>query len=485
MPYNMLDFNNFDSIISFGERVAQQHYDEIKALADSLNAIEYKPLKSYTTVPLDSVEISQVHFTGLERMRPNYLENLFGEFRNSKVAVSDLEDVVRYAYGSGFFNAVFYEFQYSNGITNLLVKVKESERGTLAAGLHYDTDYLGSILVNLSLKNVLGRRSKLFLDLVLGRYPMLRGRYIIDNDVKPGIGLDFNMFSFGFDAYTGNTKENSFNFDNLGTSLFIPITIRNKYAFRAGFEYQYFRFRQDIAIDTSITGYDSYSGFGNLYFQFGVDTRDKPYFSTKGAFAKLKGLYTLPLSKDWNQELFDNTFTIYLRYDQYIPLSRKFSLNAKIFAGGSIENTGLITLSSLSEKLQNATGDERNLISVPIQNQFFVGGLNQYNYMDTFVPFVGMRFIQSQGVYIGILGLDLQYNFLKDLYVTAMFNAGQNSIVLDSFLNWDLFWDEDYRMLGYGMKLSYNSFIGPVEGSVMWSSQVSGAIFFLNVGFWL
>ena len=68
MPYGMMEFNSYDSIIAFGERVAREHYPEIKKLADSLNAIEYKPIKDYTARPLDSIYISKVIVEGNKRV---------------------------------------------------------------------------------------------------------------------------------------------------------------------------------------------------------------------------------------------------------------------------------------------------------------------------------------------------------------------------------------------------------------------------------
>ena len=85
----------------------------------------------------------------------------------------------------------------------------------------------------------------------------------------------------------------------------------------------------------------------------------------------------------------------------------------------------------------------------------------------------------GMGLSAAIGRLNLQYNFYKKLYATAMLDAGQNQMI------WEDFWDARYLMAGYGLKLSYDSFIGPVEGSIMWSNMSPGATFFLNVGFWL
>ena len=46
----------------------------------------------------------------------------------------------------------------------------------------------------------------------------------------------------------------------------------------------------------------------------------------------------------------------------------------------------------------------------------------------------------------------------------------------------DIF-DPANTMFGYGLTASYNSFIGPVEFTVMGSNWNPGASFFVNVGF--
>lgn len=471
MRYNMMDFNNYDSIIAFGEKVARKHFDEIKALADSLNQIEYKAIKSYKTVPIDSIYIDDVKYFGYERMRRSFLEGFFGVFKNKKIAVSELEEAVNYAYGTGFFDYVYYEFEYLDGKTNLQIKLKDTDPGSLSAGLHYDTDYKGSVLVNLAVQNMFGHRSKLFFDLALGNYPLLRGLYIIENGDKPGIGIDLNMYTFDFATYTGDKKNNEWEFDNFSTSVFVPITIRNKFGIRAGFQYQYFRFRQTVVVDSSAVGYDTYSSFGELYFSLGGDTRDKSYFPTRGSLLKFKAFYKMPFSKNWNKELFENAIVFFLKYNQNIRLAKRFTIQPGLFLAATFDKNGPIDFESIVEN--------DGYIPVPVQSRFWMGGLNNYNYVDTFVPFTGLKFVQSQGLYSAVFRLNLQYNFYKKLYATAMIDVGQNQ------LYWEAFWEIDNLMAGYGLKLSYNSFIGPVEVSVMGSNMVPGASVFFSLGYWL
>ena len=47
----------------------------------------------------------------------------------------------------------------------------------------------------------------------------------------------------------------------------------------------------------------------------------------------------------------------------------------------------------------------------------------------------------------------------------------------------DLFTKEQF-IVGYGAKVSYDSFIGPVEVSVMGSNIYKGVSFYIGIGFW-
>ena len=248
--------------------------------------------------------------------------------------------------------------------------------------------------------------------------------------------------------------------------------MRNVFSFKAGFKYQYFRFKQNIVKDSILDGFNSYASFGDLYISLGADTRDKAYFPTRGMKTLFVAKYTLPFSnfEEGGEEVYDNTLVMFFKYNQNIHLGKRVTLQPGLFLGGTVTSNGFVTDSLV---------EGRPLEPSPVQNWFWVGGLNEYNYLETMVPFTGLKFIQSQGLYVAVARLNLQYNFYKKLYATAMFDMGQNQFTIEEFF------ETKHIMYGTGLKLSYNSFIGPVEGSIMWSNMLPGASFFLNIGYWL
>lgn len=107
-----------------------------------------------------------------------------------------------------------------------------------------------------------------------------------------------------------------------------------------------------------------------------------------------------------------------------------------------------------------------------------MGGQSPVNYTHGFQPFTGVKFVQRFGLYQAILRLHLQYNFYEKLYVTLMADVGANEWFLDDML------DNRNWVVGYGAKFSYDSFIGPVEVSIMGSNIYKDVSFFINLGYW-
>ena len=108
---------------------------------------------------------------------------------------------------------------------------------------------------------------------------------------------------------------------------------------------------------------------------------------------------------------------------------------------------------------------------------FGFGGLNPSNYVESHIPFTGLKFVERIGLYAGKLSTNFQYNAYKKLYATAMVDFGINEKDISDINNIQL-------LLGYGVKLSYESFIGPVEFSMMSSNIDSSISGFINIGFW-
>ena len=453
--YGVMDFADFDSIIAFGEQTSRPYFDQVKHLADSLNAIEYKPLKSYTAAPLKQIRADELKIEGYKKVSRSYFKNYFDVVKDTVFTLAEIEKNIRFMNGSRFFQSVNYEFARSGNKSQLIIKVQESDPGYLSAGIHYDGNYGPSILLNGSFRNILGKRSKLFTDMVLGENPRFRAFYMIDNGTKPGLGARAEFYSFKFNTYEKEEKVNEIKFTNYKASVFVNYSLMNFFNIRGGFEYEYFRFKQEVVVDSLLDQYSSFSSYGNFFVMFQADTRDKAYFPSKGSKSEIRVEYVMPLS-NWTQDLFTSSFVVYGKYEINIPFARKFVFRPGVFLG-----------STLSAKN-----------NPPPQHWFGFGGMNPKHYQAMNVPFTGVPFIQSYGYHAIALHMKVQYNIFRKLYATLLLDAGSNENEFE-----DVFLPENY-ICGYGLSLSYDSFIGPVELTLMSSNTYTKPTLFLNLGFW-
>ncbi len=455
MKYGIMDFNQYDSIIAIGQRVSRLHLDELKQLNDSLNTIEFKPLRTFNARPLDSVFVDDISIEGTSKVPVKYILNYFKNFKNHWMHIDKLEHTIRMLYGTRFFKHVFYELQPEGNKTILLIKIKEASRGEVSAALHYDTDYQSSLLLNLALRNSLGYGSKFFVKAIVGPNPRIKTLYLLDRGNKIGLGTSLDMYAFHFNLYNGSVKETAYQFINFSASAFVHYSLQNNYNMRFGVELKRFKFDREYLPESIPNAVYDYATYGNLFFNFRADTYNKPYFPTKGFKTDLLFKHLMPFSPGWSQKLFQNASIVYLNYSHFHSLSKKLVWQNSFFGG--------------------ITFGHRN---TPLQGLFFLGGLNPANYSKNFVPFTGLHFIQDQGQNVWVARTKLRYTLLKKVYASAQFNMGaiQNNLP-------DLF-DPNNFLLGYGISISYNSFIGPVEITFMDSNRHTSPGVYFTLGHW-
>ncbi len=457
MDFGMMDFTKYDSIIALGERVARAHYAELKALADSLNAIKYIPANKCDARLLDSIYINEVEIEGLKRLKAPFIGHIFKDIVHKQISLKQLEDKITYAYGTNYFDHVFYELQpVGKGDTAMLIlKIKEKSLGTVWASVHYDNNYSASIIAGATFRNLLPG-TRLFTDMVVGPNPRGRILFLTGNGQTPGLGTEIDMYHFGFKTYEGDEKTDKVFFTNFSGSVFFNATVQNIYNFRAGFQYEYLKFNLEYDTSDLAKLINNYNSYGNVFFSFRSDTYDNRNYPKKGFRSLLVAKYAFPLSKGWVKEVFDPALIVYFRYDQAIKLGQKIALRPGVFLGATFSRNG----------------------SPPLQDYFTFGGLMTTNYIETFQDFTGIRFSQKGGLYAAALKMKLQYQVAKKHYLLFRCDVGSNSDVFDNLFNHDNF------LIGYGLTYSYDSFIGPLELTLMSSNKSRKLQAFLNIGYW-
>ena len=450
-PYDMMSFAASDTIISLGEIAARKSLPQILRLVDSVNAIGAKEPRELNARPLDSVFVNSIQYKGLKNVSKSFLDGALEISPMSWLNLIEFHDGLTKAYASGFFESLDYTLVPDHDGVVLVVDVKEASSGILGAGIHYDSDYKVGLLLNGTFKNVLYKGSKLFVDLNLGENPRLTGFYLIDRGRKPGLGLRATIFSLKFNDYYKGSIIDAYAVTQNKLEIFTQVSNRKTVQFRTGIEYENIQIKSGFNPDIE----SEFNSYLTLFVNWKADTYDRSSFSTSGLQFNIKGKYILPLTNNWTDNFFSNAAMFQMRFRNNIPLSQNSTLKPGLDAGFTIRDN-----------------------IPPPQHWFILGGQSENDYFDGFTPFSGIRFIEEAGLYMLIGRLDWQYNVYKKFYITLNMDAGY----FDS--DFDIMLKNPEIYVGCGITLGYDSFIGPIELSLMGSNHNAGVTSFLNIGYW-
>lgn len=452
-PYEVMSFNDYDSIISRGETAARLYFDQLKNLADSLNRIEYREKRRLNTQPLDSVYVGLVEYRGLKNVSRSFVNGVLKIQPGTWVHLDEFEDNIKYAYGSGFFEHLNYSlqpFDEGEGI-RLIVDAKEASSGLLGAGINYNSDYKASVLINATFKNVLFKGSKVFVDLNLGESPRLSGLYLVDRGFSPGFGLRATTFRLKINQYSQGKVTEVYNIVQSKADAFFHINYKNSLQFRTGTEFEYIKIQSDIDPEQTV----DYTPYLNIFAEWKLDTYDKTYFPEKGIKMHTKLKYISTINEAWANNIFSNALVASVRYSHNFYVARNHVFRAGFDAGVTFRDD-----------------------PPPPQHWFVLGGQTTTNYFDGIFSFTGLRFVEEMGLNTVNLKLLWQYQIYPKFYVIGQWDLG---LINDSV---ERLFDSKDIISGFGVTFGYDSFIGPVELSLMGSNQSNGVSNYINIGFW-
>jgi len=458
--FNILDFQKSDSIILAGEKATRLQFQHLKKLADSLNTLG-PPLKiDQSTQPLDSILITEIRISGLKKIKRNMIMGKLNFQLPQYIKLSDIEYGVSSIYGTRFFTKVNYSLHSLQNGNLLEIYVEEISDGELGAGFNMNTDYNVALFLNSTFRNIGLGGSKLFVDLIIGEKPRFKTMYLYDLGHKPGFGISVDFHNFSVVDYNiKGEKENKYDITNYMTDVFSQISLHNSFIMGLGAQYKYARVKNDFSIsDTTLfnLGGGEFKSVLSAYAFLKIDTYDRNAFSIKGfrINAELKRVSYLEDDFVSNLNLGSAT-TYYFKYRQNIPVSKRLTLKT----GG--------TLAGVLE-------DETPLIT----DWFALGGQVVKHYSENFIPFTGLDLVQEFGKYVFVGRIGLQYNFARKQYLTWKLDVGNSGMKFNDSFNLNT------MIAGYGITYGYDSFVGPVELSLMGSNTSPNLKLFVNIGYW-
>ncbi|MDR0365036.1 MAG: patatin-like phospholipase family protein [Bacteroidales bacterium] len=446
--YDMMNFNSWDSLINRGEVMGMQFLPQLKALADSLNAIEYRPPKDRGLQPLDSIYIEDIQYKGLKNVSKELLNNYKRFQAGNVIAIKDIEHWIHMAGGTNYFEQLRYELYPGVEGAILILHVKETIGQNIGVSLHFDSDYKATINLKATFRNMLVDGSKAEMVLALGDNAYFNGNFFINRGLRPSFGTAITLEAINMYQYNKGNRSSMFRLMDISFSPYVRSIFKNYLDIVLGAEIEYSG--QKPVIDyISFDRIDD--GYLNLRLNTKLDTRNTLYYATKGTFLSLTGKLVQGISGELKTA--DPYWFGAFQLNSSFRLSKRFTVRPGIHMVATTES-------------------KRS----PVQYQAYLGGV-EYSVLPGLIPFMGIQNMSYAGNFAYVTRLDLQYRvFRRRGFIVATFDVGDIETRFK-----DLGYAKNLKF-GYGLTVAYNSFIGPVSLSITGCNQSKGVGFFVNIG---
>ncbi len=458
---SMLSFNEFDSIIQFGEEAAKEFYPQFQKLAGFLQEMEPYEINRPHVQPVDTLYITEIKVEGVSTNHEDVVAREFGKDFPKKMSLNDIEKTIVKLRASGYYENLWYEIEQTDKGSVFKLHCEEIADMSTAVAVHYDNNYGIGALVNFTIKNVLERvnRATLSFDLNIAENPYLKVNFNKHHRKMFHFGVDFSIYSLNIGQYTDKQLTNSYSIQDNKLDIYTMLVPNLKNQFRLGAAADLVHMRDFVGENSIPSNYNLYS---YLYLNYFFDNLDAVKYARRGwrinMMAKMvffKGVADDVTMSGMNTEAIQNSFIGYVDLLKNIPLGSKSALKFELEGGMKL-----------------------GVAEAPLFYQFFVGGQSHMKYLDNILAFTGLDFTDRIIDHLAVNKIAWQWNFYKSLYSTIHFDYGFMSDTYDSWF------EPSSLVLGYGLSLGVDSMIGPIEVSFMGSNINSGVTGFINVGYW-
>lgn len=450
--YNTASFNSADSLIARGERAARLQLPKIIHLLDSLG-IKRSPGSRFKIPSNDSIIISEITYSGLEKISRSLIESKLNLPLNTWISFDELNDAIQRAYGTQYFSKITYKITPYGERATLEILVEENSMDLIRLGIHYDSDFKAGLLLNGTFRNKLLEGSKLSLNLQLSENPAFFAKYYINTRKSIDYAASFKASYTKVIGYSGKEKVAQYNYFESVLSFYLQSIIRNNLSTGLGYQLEVNSINKLIS-PINLGNINDF--FVNEYIFLNYDTYDRTFYPRKGTRLNSEAKVVIKINKKggYNYEDFP---TLYLatRFNHIFQLGRRVSFSLGLDGGLTY-------------------GDE-----VPMAYKLYVGGMGG-NYRNGMFTFPGLSFMQCIGQNAAILNVGTQYEFFRNHFAKLRVSYGTFNDDINEFL------DLRKYVFGFGITYGFNSLVGPLEISLTESNfkDWNNVRLYLCLGFW-
>jgi NTE family protein len=440
-------FKNAESIIQEGYRAALPYKEYFRKIADSLNTLgPQKPVenimdKKYYT--FDRIEIngnkiySDDQILGVLEIEPG-----------DKVDRFIITEKIELLYGKVWFEKVKYRFVSRNDSLILAIDCTEKPKAILYGSVHYDESLKSGLIIDISAKNILTRRSVIDFHSLIGQYYRLKLEYLqyIDRNQKYGLSASFNTDKTLLPVMESAGETGKIISRNIyhGLAVNRRLGLNNMMSISASLDMLYL-----IPGNQPINQFKKLSyNYLTTNFEYNVNTLDIKHFPDKGTilnlYAGTSKLLSSAIRTDSSKTFyeanssnfsFDRFYTFHGNFRHYFSSGNKVTF--------AVEGDALFITNSDSLSSQN--------------NFFLLGGIHSVSRRS--IPMIGFHTNEIAVKKLAGIGGEIDAEIFQNLHLSFMANI---------FVCQEKDRDKGFSFLtGYGIGAGYMSVIGPLRVGLM------------------
>ncbi|WP_290796643.1 patatin-like phospholipase family protein [Flavihumibacter sp. UBA7668] len=467
--YTAGSFNYSDSILEIGLRMGDLHYPYFKKLADSLNAIYGAPSKVEFPLVKERVTIRHILSDSLRYITKPFLRRMLGLKEGNSYNVREMEDAIRQAYGTRYFNRLYYQLEPvpgEDGVADMRLIAEENAPITAKLAVHFNSLSDMSLIANLSFRDFLGKQSRTSVSAAISENFRFRAEH---SQVfgTPKVPLAW-VSEYYFERQEFPTY-NNYKSVGVARELSTSIDTRLQLAYKRRQSYAAGLHWERASLKPLTEGLQTIEGkirYLQGYLRYEYNSHDRLFLPRRGTytlfepsviFAQQPNAVFLasgvPILNIDSLGLTFGTFArVRFQIEKVLPIRRKSYLTLQAEAAGNFNASQFLF------------------------HDFLIGGMKPI--MRNQVSFAG---IQDAAVTTNSLikgAINWRYQFTGAVYTALTFN-----LMYTSFLKEPFEVNTNRLLSGYAFTLGIDSPIGPLEFSLMYGDQSRHIRNYVNLGF--
>ena len=464
--YGSLSFDSasIDTLIERGYNSALAHVPElmkVKQISDKFGPGDSrddipKAINMYKT----TFNLSGIDINGVSERDEKWL--LLKAHLKDKTSITgdDVDKALSVFSGTGVYKGISYHFLPEGDKYRLVFDLGKRPPHQLGLGVRYDNDEAANILVEVGLNAQRMNCFRVNLNARLGYYPQYEAQLLYVPYYFPSVGVSYSYKRLGLD-YTipGTNPFPSFEgYNRVQSEVFLRETYSKYFTAYLGLRYSRYKLYQSSSEVTAEVLQEPQNHVVELRGRLDYDVLDNAFYPYHGIKTTLA--YKYNLSQDFYEDPASSGGPFTASYDFLgaIPFGNKFAFETSLY-------------------LRMILNDNNQLYGTPLGNA--VGGDWSGRYFEVQAPFVGLVDAAIAYDWLGVARLDARFQISPKFYAYAMYNYAITATDLKASKPGH----QRYDIHGAGVKLSYDSFMGPISVQVHWSSLWHRAGIYVNAGY--